>query len=241
MLEGTAYSLAQCSTPFGITEVGILAQCRPPGQYPVLNAFRHHRGGHLVAVGELLRGLGCSTPFGITEVGMPRYRHQPRIVLVLNAFRHHRGGHTLRRHHSHAQARAQRLSASQRWAFARVDDGLAVLQCSTPFGITEVGISLTAREPVRWPQCSTPFGITEVGIGRGAIPGPRLHRVLNAFRHHRGGHALQADGWWLRSECSTPFGITEVGIRAKHRLVAIVEVLNAFRHHRGGHSTPLRG
>ena len=37
--------------------------------------------------------------------------------------------------------------------------------------------------------CSTPFGITEVGML--SLPGgaAALTRVLNAFRHHRGGHA----------------------------------------------------
>ena len=37
-------------------------------------------------------------------------------------------------------------------------------QCSTPFGITEVGIVLYAGSPTHDRECSTPFGITEVGI-----------------------------------------------------------------------------
>ena len=65
-----------------------------------------------------------------------------------------------------------------------------------------------------------------------------LSDVLNAFRHHRGGHStdqrrgLRHDGRW----CSTPFGITEVGIDSARRpWLRCQIVLNAFRHHRGGH------
>ncbi len=36
--------------------------------------------------------------------------------------------------------------------------------------------------------------------------------VLNAFRHHRGGHQAGLDLPDLTRLCSTPFGITEVGI-----------------------------
>jgi len=60
-------------------------------------------------------------------------------------------------------------------------------------------------------MCSTPFGITEVGISQPAA-GFQVESVLNAFRHHRGGHL----GWVLG------------GPRQRF-------VLNAFRHHRGGH------
>ena len=36
--------------------------------------------------------------------------------------------------------------------------------------------------------------------------------VLNAFRHHRGGHFKVVARVWPSEVCSTPFGITEVGI-----------------------------
>ena len=36
-------------------------------------------------------------------------------------------------------------------------------------------------------------------------------QVLNAFRHHRGGHSDTATAACRPVECSTPFGITEVG------------------------------
>ena len=107
-----------CSTPFGITEVGTgsryrqgsAVQCAqrlsasqrsaPRNSAPlahspsVLNAFRHHRGRHVVSTDVMSRAHKCSTPFGITEVGT-RERRFPRPARhrVLNAFRHHRGRH----------------------------------------------------------------------------------------------------------------------------------------------------
>ena len=159
---------------------------------------------------------------------------------------------------------AQRLSASQRWASREHAVGIGdVVVCSTPFGITEVGMhGSLVRSTCRTCRCSTPFGITEVGTVRCRVHADRLAdgaqrlsasqrwasrdrrrsragiaRVLNAFRHHRGGHrchgtACDADASW----CSTPFGITEVGIDSSIATSAIaLDVLNAFRHHRGGH------
>jgi len=108
---------------------------------------------------------------------------------------------------------AQRLSASQRWA-CLISEATwqAEKECSTPFGITEVGIVRhrvgshkriraqrlsasqrwafeLAQAPRSWRECSTPFGITEVGIST-------------------------STAWSAAARmCSTPFGITEVGIR----------------------------
>ncbi len=83
--------------------------------------------------------------------------------------------------------------------------------------------------------------------------------VLNAFRHHRGRHAMLRNGrqvprWCStpfgitevgthlaidfqdrRQACSTPFGITEVGTRCAVKAPDNPAVLNAFRHHRGRH------
>jgi len=84
-----------CSTPFGITEVGIAARPRRRRLVSVLNAFRHHRGGH---------------------PGRPGL--QSAVRFVLNAFRHHRGGHGT-------------ILFSQP----------TFQKCSTPFGITEVGMA----------------------------------------------------------------------------------------------------
>ena len=39
-----------------------------------------------------------------------------------------------------------------------------VFECSTPFGITEVGITIQCDGAGQTFKCSTPFGITEVGI-----------------------------------------------------------------------------
>ena len=73
---------------------------------PVLNAFRHHRGGHVGGVCDPERASG-----------------------VLNAFRHHRGGHP-----------------------AEHDAAVVRFKCSTPFGITEGGMRRC------WPgsMCSPP-------------------------------------------------------------------------------------
>ena len=204
-----------CSTPFGITEVGIRRHRSSVKPKRVLNAFRHHRGGH--------------DRWG-DDIEPPRE--------VLNAFRHHRGGHPGPAAAVLADTYgAQRLSASQRWACPGKD----------PTGST---LHL----------CSTPFGITEVGILGHVVQARGVGRVLNAFRHHRGGHVDLSEGVGRDdTACSTPFGITEVGIASRfahrrpmkcaQRLSASqrwawhagavdrdhVSVLNAFRHHRGGH------
>ena len=85
----------------------------------VLNAFRHHRGGHGLAQGKPVQDTKCSTPFGITEGGMLAVSEQGVMET---------GG-------------AQRLSASQRGAFDGAEFFSLDKTCSTPFGITEGGIS----------------------------------------------------------------------------------------------------
>ena len=85
--------------------------------------------------------------------------------------------------------------------------------CSTPFGITEVGMQARQPESLADVWCSTPFGITEVGIRCTATSQCAASMVLNAFRHHRGGHR-----------------------RRPAAVICSMRVLNAFRHHRGGHA-----
>ena len=105
-------------------------------------------------------------------------------------------------------------------------------------------------------MCSTPFGITEVGTGLRSLVSSLRSLVLNAFRHHRIGHARFQDtvrtfapsaqrlsasqsGHTGRQSiqattdmCSTPFGITEVGTACTpSSSFACHDVLNAFRHH----------
>ena len=157
--------LSMCSTPFGITEVGT---DEPPVLKNVefmLNAFRHHRGRHnlhpagrrvligcstpfgITEVGTRLLAFGkqsperCSTPFGITEVGTRVALDRRAVPRMLNAFRHHRGRHSRNSTGSLASADAQRLSASQRSARHPLTFASCILECSTPFGITEVGTS----------------------------------------------------------------------------------------------------
>ncbi len=136
---------------------------------------------------------------------------------------------------------AQRLSASQRWASDMpLSANLGLSRCSTPFGITEVGIARATLPCERRTLCSTPFGITEVGMWSlmrtdlAALSAQRLSASQRwACRQERN---KGADG-----TCSTPFGITEVGIaRASNGATEGRAVLNAFRHHRGGHRHPAR-
>ena len=192
----------------------------------MLNALRHHRGRHVQlerhaahcsrraqrlaasqrsartsSTDRLPRTPTCSTPCGITEVGTFSVRIAGMAVVqsVLNALRHHRGRHD----RSPACSRrrpccAQRLAASQRSARLSPRWSLtALLGCSTPCGITEVGTGhgLTPRA-VHSAMCSTPCGITEVGtIGAAAAQRRRFM-------------------------CSTPCGITEVGTRWRPRPIA---------------------
>ena len=231
----------ECSTPFGITEVGIAGLAGLDPGVEVLNAFRHHRGGH-----GRTRTSGSRLRWVLNAFRHHRGGHRmkpftgDRLYAVLNAFRHHRGGHS-----------GAVLSAK------------SLMKCSTPFGITEVGIDIALilrprrtraqrlSASQRWASalwalsgagtvCSTPFGITEVGIIGRSPRSPRKAPVLNAFRHHRGGHTAQvtrealkrwqgaqrlsASQRWASDAdtagrncpgwCSTPFGITEVGMIA---------------------------
>ena len=181
-----------------------------PGAGLVLNAFRHHRGGHESLAGRLALRRGAQR-LSASQRWASCHDRRPGGPTVLNAFRHHRGGH----------------------ACAGVWDA-AIGQCSTPFGITEVGISPSTPFVTSLQVCSTPFGITEVGMD-GLRQGEIRIDVLNAFRHHRGGHRHDqpVDA---AQQCSTPFGITEVGILRIEIACSAQLVLNAFRHHRGGHS-----
>ena len=156
----------------------------------MLNAFRHHRGGHRLVAAGARSGLVCSTPFGITEVGIRPAPATPRPAYVLNAFRHHRGGHKP----------VFDLFNVNNW-------------CSTPFGITEVGMATTIVAAVAGKRCSTPFGITEVGIPRSDHP-KLLYGVLNAFRHHRGGHSLASPS------CSTGIGAQRLSASQRWALAA---------------------
>ena len=234
-----------CSTPFGITEVltpfGRAPQPRRlacaqrlsasqrfslslllhPGLHLlVLNAFRHHRGSHCALMRAARPAAACAQRLSASQ----RFSHSDgplRVVvpIVLNAFRHHRGSHS-----GSPREPSRRPSAV----------------CSTPFGITEV---LTAGRVLAHrvaPGCSTPFGITEVLTGTAVELTSIGLGVLNAFRHHRGSHAVRFARNRRASACSTPFGITEVltpVAAAEHRLSENA-VLNAFRHHRGSHSWP---
>src|SRR6266704_1913639 len=62
-------------------------------------------------------------------------------------------------------------------------------------------------------MCSTPFGIIGILTQKWTLVSSEIHRVLNAFRHHRNSHSQQHEN---------------------HPIT--IPVLNAFRHHRNSHS-----
>ena len=81
-----------CSTPFGITEVGTIEDRRSTcDDDSVLNAFRHHRGGHVIgplpgpARNASAQRLSASQKWARSNLLRDRLRDRD----VLNAFRHH--------------------------------------------------------------------------------------------------------------------------------------------------------
>ena len=151
----------------------------------VLNALRHHGGGHLDVIELLSQRDGCSTPYGITaevtfrsviaEVGMDVCSTPYGITAEVTVAEK---GHHL------PVVGAQRLTASRRRSLAR-HRGRATRRSSAQ--------RLTAsrrRSQVR-----------------------RVDRqgelaVLNALRHHGGGHFPMPGAPSVRRGCSTPYGIT---------------------------------
>ena len=135
----------------------------------VLNAFRHHRGGHPAPPAHSAALSVCSTPFGITEVGIAEAGdHVRERVRVLNAFRHHRGRHLRWRSEPGATTTgAQRLSASQRSAYS-------IPPFDLPHEFSAQRLSASQRS---------------ASSGNPALQHVE-YRVLNAFRHHRGRHSI---------------------------------------------------
>ncbi len=161
----------------------------------VLNAFRHHRGRHIQADAQR----------SSSRIGAQRLSASQRSARrgaggssssgdVLNAFRHHRGRHSCRQDAVKAR------------------DSM----CSTPFGITEVGtqfrdaptngpderaqrLSASQRSARRHGSISSSVRICAQRLsasqrsapGRAARRPAVRRRVLNAFRHHRGRHAVE--------------------------------------------------
>ena len=203
----------------------------------VLNAFRHHRGGHpggrrwatrppsaqrLSASqrgawtdGSVLPSTSrCSTPFGITEGGIAAITE---LTITSNKcstpFGITEGG--IRRTSARPTTRsgAQRLSASQRGAYPNTSSAPHQPSgCSTPFGITEGGIP-HVRTAADRPTVLNAFRHHRGGHEGGSATPNVNGAVLNAFRHHRGGHRGRQQTIARKpSRCSTPFGITEGGM-----------------------------
>ena len=207
----------------------------------LLNAFRHHGGRHRPEDVPPTLIPHCSTPFGITEVGTRAHRATPPLEHAAQRLSASRRSAPRRSPPSATpRSSAQRLSASRRSAPKRLAVGGKTYDCSTPFGITEVGTLGVERPLRRRERCSTPFGITEVGTGQSFRDGKPVE-LLNAFRHHGGRHWNTGAPYYPDFYCSTPFGITEVGTRRRSALDRIgPHLLNAFRHH-GGRHRPAHG
>ena len=158
----------------------------------VLNAFRHH-GLYRPRPRQQLRALPrlCSTPFGITDyIGAAHAAEEAGRVTCAQRLSASRIISAPAPPSRTSTRGAQRLSASRIISvseYPATGEALALLECSTPFGITDY-------------------------IG----PAPGRHRrqvadVLNAFRHHGLYRLREQHGRiWLGSiRCSTPFGITD--------------------------------
>ena len=186
--RGREFGNLLCSTPFGITEVGT------------------SRSGSQGFPGDGAQRLSASQRSARAHLG-PHVSAFP----VLNAFRHHRGRH---RRPSVGQAgwpSAQRLSASQRSAHAGWPSSSSPTASAQRLSASQRSAPLLAEESRRARECSTPFGITEVGTQSNGRSDLRGRDVLNAFRHHRGRHVEVGGCLPFHDWCSTPFGITEVG------------------------------
>ena len=186
---------AVCSTPFGITEVGTVVRHvlfvahqvvlnafrhhrgrHPPVNSPgpvrvdVLNAFRHHRGRHRVTPPSA-KPFACAQRLSASQRSAPS-RRATTFAGWPSAQRLSASQRSARSRPRSIRPRregAQRLSASQRSAPRRKHRTDMSSECSTPFGITEVGTPLARKRPVH-----------------------QRRGVLNAFRHHRGRHARRA-------------------------------------------------
>ena len=157
----------RCSTPYGITAEVTAGERVRIGGGSVLNALRHHGGGHTV----------------------PRPPSSSRRP-VLNALRHHGGGH--RENHRRSGDVERVLNALRHHGGGHNDIGRGCgerHQCSTPYGITAEVTLRATRERVNSFKCSTPYGITAEVTLCAQLRVVELRSVLNALRHHGGGHA----------------------------------------------------
>ncbi len=128
-------------------------------------------------------------------------------------------------------------------------------ECSTPFGIYEVGtrarptglashmsaqrLSASMRlarsslsTNARWlAMCSTPFGIYEVGTISTLDRCSFSILCSTPFGIYEVGTTAVSFGIPSKNMCSTPFGIYEVGtLQTLVQLELVTYVLNAFRH-----------
>ena len=180
----------KCSTPYGITaEVTI----RTPTGAGVF--------------------FECSTPYGITAEVTPGTLDRAPPPDVLNALRHHGGGHlTSSGKGSFSPFGAQRLTASRRRSHSGLrSDARKKDRCSTPYGITaEVTSSMRSRAWLMLgAQRLTASRRRSLSLRKSGLAGGD---VLNALRHHGGGHP-----------------------KGPRLPLQVQGVLNALRHHGGGH------
>ena len=233
---------AACSTPYGITaEVTSWRSSRTTGRRPgaqrltasrrrspcggsrsgeparVLNALRHHGGGH---------GGGL--------VWFASARN------VLNALRHHGGGHG----EVFAEQGNRDKCSTPYGITAEVTSGSAEenpcrSKCSTPYGITAEVTANNNKSTAQGRMCSTPYGITAEVTLRGAVasaPPARGAQRLTASRRRSHTSLRRPNQRSVGAQRLTASRRRSRGSRL--RLRALDDVLNALRHHGGGHSSP---
>ena len=183
----------------------------------VLNAFRHQRTNHRAHLDMWSAAWECSTPFGINERTTSRHRatrsgsmsaqrlsastneprrtptRQPRNTSCAQRLSASTNEPQTARLFLRHRVRAQRLSASTNEPRRN--------GCRRPYRRSGPScaqrLSASTNEPLSEPASDDWYA-----------------RVLNAFRHQRTNHMMQARSLGRVSVCSTPFGINERTTRA---------------------------
>ena len=175
----------------------------------VLNALRHHGGGHFTRPSQAAPcSLWCSTPYGITAevtLGSQGYALGHR---VLNALRHHGGGHaggTTGSGSRHGCSTPYGITAEVTPEAHAVEGG--AVRCAQR--LTASRRRSRAETPARPPASAVLNALRHHGGGhKEMFSRRRTYTVLNALRHHGGGHDLEAGEHQRYPVCSTPYGIT---------------------------------
>ncbi len=227
----------------------------------MLNAFRHQRIKHLLAL-----GYACRSPGVLNAFRHQRIKHAVAVdcvdscCAVLNAFRHQRIKHEVSpamefgtavvlNAFRHQRIKHRRLRQINNFAFVvlnafrhqRIKHKGSVVACprmqlcSTPFGINESNTRCVKGLGSRYKECSTPFGINESNTIYRVCKRNDIGPVLNAFRHQRIKHGPEkvplVDG---TSAQRLSASTNQTRVEAEFSR-GKDQVLNAFRHQRIKH------